>query len=582
MSKRRARKQKAVRPLPIGGGGGWFPVSSFAWSPEAWQADSPKPVDSVLRNNAFFACVTLIASDIGKLRPKLVELSADGIWTETSSPAFSPVLRKPNRFQNHIQFKESWTTSKLLHGNSVALKERDARGIVVALYILNWLCVTPLVAPDGAVYYQLNEDNLAGIDAASIIVPASEVIHDRMNCLFHPLVGIPPIYASGATAEQGLRMQNDSSRFFANSSSPGGVLTAPGTISDDNARRMKEHWEKNYSGTNAGRVAVLGDGLKFERMRMTAVESQLTEQLDLSAQVICSTFHVPAFMIGLGKEPTYANGETRSGLYYSQCLQTHIEHMEESLDDGLGLLGSPKDGRILGVELDLTGLQRMDSKSQIEGLAAAVGGSVMKTNEARKVMNLPPVEGGDTIYMQQQNYSLEALNDRPAPDTTAPAAPAPAPAPADPAADPPPDAAAKAIEEVAQRMLDASTAKTAEVHDAQKADAAEQLRAFGELILATISTKLNEDRETARAELEAVRRSADEAAARQAEAMAVVLDQVAALQRQQAAREQQEAEARDRQALADDEQRRQQEAFEASKAMADALMRKFSGARDAA
>jgi len=579
MSKRRERKQKAARPLPIGGGGGWFPVSSFAWSPEAWQADSPKPVESILRNNAFFACVTLIASDIGKLRPKLVELSADGIWTETTSPAFSPVLRKPNRFQNHIQFKECWTTSKLLHGNTVALKERDARGVVVALYILNWLCVTPLVAPDGAVYYELREDNLAGIDAASIVVPASEVIHDRMNCLFHPLVGIPPIYASGATAEQGLRMQNDSSRFFANSSSPGGVLTAPGTISDDNAKRMKDHWEKNYSGTNAGRVAVLGDGLKFERMRMTAVESQLTEQLDLSAQVICSTFHVPAFMIGLGKEPTYGNGETRAGLYYSQCLQTHIEHMEESLDDGLGLLGSPKDGRTLGVELDLTGLLRMDAKTQIEALAAAVGGSVMKTNEARKVMNLPPVDGGDTIYMQQQNYSLEALNDRPAPDT---AAPAPAAAdPADPPADPAADAA-KAVEEVALRVLDASHAKTADAQNAQKAEASEQLRTFGEHILTAIAEKLAGDREAARAELESVRRAAEDAAQRQADALAVALAQLAELQKQADARQQLEAEARDAQALVDDEQRRQAEAFEASKAMAEALMRKFSGVRDAA
>jgi phage portal protein BeeE len=29
-----------------------------------------------------------------------------------------------------------------------------------------------------------------------VIVPAREIIHDRFNCLFHPLVGISPLYAA--------------------------------------------------------------------------------------------------------------------------------------------------------------------------------------------------------------------------------------------------------------------------------------------------------------------------------------------------------------------------------------------------
>ena len=38
-----------------------------------------------------------------------------------------------------------------------------------------------------------------------------------------------------------------------------------------------------------------------------------------------------------------------------------------------------------------------------------------------------PIEGGDTVYIQQQNYSIEALNRRdqqPAPSTPAPTVPA--------------------------------------------------------------------------------------------------------------------------------------------------------------
>ena len=55
---------------------------------------------------------------------------------------------------------------------------------------------------------------------------------------------------------------------------------------------------------------------------------------------------------------------------------------------------------------------KLDKITQIEMLAKAVGGSVMTPNAAMLELNQKPVEGGDTIYMQQQNYSLEALSRR--------------------------------------------------------------------------------------------------------------------------------------------------------------------------
>lgn len=467
MSRRKAKRvlrEKALNAVPVGSGG-WSMLSSTAWDPSAWQTDDHRSVDTTMSNAAVFACVTLIAADIGKLRPRLAELD-QGIWTETYSPAFSPVLRKPNRFQNRIQFIEAWITSKLMRGNAYQLKQRDLRGVVEALYPLDPQRVTPLIAPDGAVYYQLNEDNLVGLDGAQIVVPASEIIHDRMNCLFHPLVGLSPLYAAAATAEQGLKIQKNSTAFFGNSSRPGGVLIAPGPISEANAKLLKEHWNQNYTGANAGRIAVLGDNMKFESMRMSAVESQLIEQMNLSAQVICAAFHVPPFMIGMGQEPTYSNGETRTSHYYSQCLQSLIEHMEEALDEGLGLLGSPKDGKTLGVDLDLSGLMRMDTKSHYEALTVAIKGGLMKPNEGRRQINLPPVKGGDTIYMQEQNYSLEALSNRPPPDSKPEAAPAPQPSEADP------------VEEAAKAL----TAQASDLIELQRAAAADAMTKQAEAI----------------------------------------------------------------------------------------------------
>ena len=181
--------------------GGWWPIVREPYT-GAWQRNEECSIPSVLGSPAVFACTTLIASDIGKLRLRLVEQDAAGIWRETTSPAFSPVLRKPNRYQIIQKFLEQWIVSKLTHGNTYVLKQRDNRGVVVALYVLDPQSVKPLVAPDGAVYYQLGASELAGItpEGTAVAVPASEIIHDLMVPLFHPLIGVSPIYACGLVA----------------------------------------------------------------------------------------------------------------------------------------------------------------------------------------------------------------------------------------------------------------------------------------------------------------------------------------------------------------------------------------------
>lgn len=398
-------KRKSVPMSPPGTGlGGWWPIIKEPYS-GAWQNNESWTNESVLAHYAVYACVTLIANDIGKLRPRLMELGANGIWTETASPAFSPVLKKPNNYQNHIQFKQWWETSKLTNGNAYGLKQRDQRGVVTSIYLLDPCRVLPLVAADGSIYYQLSNDNLNRV-GDGVTVPASEIIHDRMNCLFHPLVGVAPLYACALAACQSLKMQNDSSTFFANGARPGGILSAPGAISDETAARLKAHWDANYTGTNAGKVAVVGDDLKFQQMRMSATDSQLIEQFKLTAEMICTAFHVPGFKVGVGPMPSGQKIADLNQIYYSDCLQSLIEEWEACMDDGLALPSR------LGVELDLDGLLRMDLGSLVETLAAAVGGGIMAPDEARARLNMAAVEGGATPYLQQQNFSLAALAKR--------------------------------------------------------------------------------------------------------------------------------------------------------------------------
>lgn len=395
LSWRRDKKQKSLEPANTGS---WMTI--FDFRPGAWQSNaSYQTADSILAHSAVFACISLISGDIAKLRPTM-QTKAGEIWREVDRDEFN-VLQHPNTYQNHIRFKQHWIESKLIHGNTYALKQRNGTRIT-ALHILDPQKVTPLVSDSGEVFYKLSRHRLANLPD-EITVPAREIIHDRWNCLFHPLVGLPPIFANAAASRVGLEIQDASKSFFGNGARPSGILTAPGQISTETAERLKASWATNYSGENIGKVAVLGDGLKFEPMAMTAVDAQLIEQLKWSAETVCSTFHVPAYMVGYGQQPTHNNVDALVVQYYSQCLQILIEDMETSLDEGLRVPAGHR------VQMDLDRLFRMDLPSHIESLSKAVGSGIFSPDEARARLNYGSVPGGKYPYLQQQNYSLEAL-----------------------------------------------------------------------------------------------------------------------------------------------------------------------------
>jgi HK97 family phage portal protein len=419
---------KLIQLQPLSGRGGWWPVVREPYT-GAWQRNEELGAETVLAFSAVFGCTTLIMGDVGKLNMRLVELDENGIWIEAESPAFSPILRQPNRYQHWSQFAESWQASLHNNGNTYVLKEYNGRDTVRAMYVLDPSRVTPMVAADGGVFYELRRDDISGISAETVVVPADVVIHDRINCLFHPLIGMSPIFACAVAASQGLSIQNNSKNLFSNGSMPSGILTTPLNMTDETAARMKALWEASYSGDNAGRVAILSNDLKYQPLAFNAVDMQLIEQFNLSSKTVCTAYHVPPQLLDIGNDPAYANLTPYIQKYYSQCLQRLLNHMERALDNGLGL--GKRFGNNYGTEFDPDDLIWMDAEAKAKAAQDGIGSGGMSPNEARKrYYSLGPVDGGETPYMQEQNWPIKMLADRELP-TKAPTAPAPMPSASD-------------------------------------------------------------------------------------------------------------------------------------------------------
>lgn len=403
----------------------------------AWQRNLECKHEDMLAFSTVFTCITLISSDFAKMGAAPYKRSGpETVWEVFyGSPLYSRLLN-PNWYQTSAQFFEQWMISKLTRGNTyVYMQDSGIPGAAPYLHILNPETVQPLISDSGSVFYSIGENRLVG-DRFGITIPAEYVMHDRFNCLYHPLVGISPLYAAALPVIQAREIQRSNALLFKNNASPGGILTVPGNIDDETAAKLRATWESQNGGPRRGGVAVLPDGMQYSPIQVNANDAQVVEQLKWTAEQVCSVFHVPLYKANIG-QPTTANIAQLNQEYYNSCLHPLVQAAQELL---WGAMFGGMNNR--AVRFDISSLMMMDPISQMDYYDKGSKMGVFEPDYVRRNLGLRPTEGGDTPYLQQQNFSLRALAVRDerliegTPATTPDTTPTPA---AEPAALPEPD-----------------------------------------------------------------------------------------------------------------------------------------------
>jgi HK97 family phage portal protein len=431
----RTRQAFTSLPMPPSYGGNSLPPlshGSYVHEPfaGAWQMNrecwGPSGIFS-----AVYACIAIIAGDVAKLPPRIRKRLPNGAKVEHQDHPAARVLYYPNKYQTRVDFWGQFMSSALFTGNTFVYLVRDARGVVSEMHILDPRRVRVLMSEEtGEVFYKIGVEALADLIGTDTI-PARNILHHRLLTLNHPLIGLTPLYAAGVSAMTGQTIQQNSFAFFSNMSRASGVLTAPGKISPELASRLRTEWDTNFKGGQIGRTAVLGEGMKWEPLTISAADAQLIEQLRWSVEDVARCFRVPTYMLTDASKISFKNAEQLARNYYSQTLQYHIESIESRIDVAFDL----KDD--VYCEFDLSALLRMEFDARMSAYQTGINSGVLAINEARRMEELPPVEGGDEPLVQTQYRPVSMAG-----ETTAPAAPAPSEPPTpepDEPDDPPPD-----------------------------------------------------------------------------------------------------------------------------------------------
>jgi HK97 family phage portal protein len=384
----------------------------------AWQQVAGPPdeedVAQGLTVAVVYDCVRRISTDIAKMSPCVRRLDANGVWIRDTHQVFDRLIYRPNHFQTWFQFIVCWMNSKLVAGNTYVLKLYNGT-TVTELIVLDPTKVTPMIAHDtGAVFYRVNWEPLARV-LETMIVAADDLIHDRFMPLGHPLIGTSPLERAlaGSRARAGV-IQNAADLNEA-AGVPAGILTTPEGLDEKQLTKLAETWKK----MPRGRIAVVDAAYKFEALAAKYVDSQAHDIAELSGVDVCVAFGMPPWKLGMGVRPL-GDPQALQVIYLQDTLQCHKEEIEQCLDHGLGVPAG------VFIELDPCALLMMDAKTKATVHSILIKG-IMAPNEARREWDLAPAKGGDTPYMQQQNYSLAALDAR---DSAAPAPSSPGASPA--------------------------------------------------------------------------------------------------------------------------------------------------------
>lgn len=356
---------------------------------------------SAIQMSTVYACVRVISETIASLPIHVYEITDEGGKKAVDHPLYRVLHDEPNREMTSFIWREVMLTHLLLWGNSYSQILRNGRNRIIGLY--------PLL-PDRM---EVDRDDRGRLtytyttsEGKTVALDPEDVLHIP-GLGFDGIMGYSPIALERNAIGLGLAAEEYGSKFFSNGATPSGVLTHPNSVKDP--KRLRESWNSAYGGSaNSNKVAILEEGMKFERISMPNNEAQFLETRKFQVAEICRIYRVPPHLIGDLEHATFSNIEHQSISFAVHTIRPWLVRIEQAINRSL--LTEKEKGRFY-VQFNLDGLMRGDYKSRMEGYAIGRQNGWMSANDIRELENLNPIpeEEGGNAYLCNGNMIPIAL-----------------------------------------------------------------------------------------------------------------------------------------------------------------------------
>ena len=360
---------------------------------------------SAMQMTAVYACVRILSESIAGLPVHLYQYMDSGSKQKAiEHPLYRLLHDEPNPEMTSFVFRETLMTHLLLWGNAYAQIIRNGKGQVVALYPLmpNRMSVDRDNKGHLFYQYQMQDSDAPTAKSGTVILKPSDVLHIP-GLGFDGLVGYSPIAMAKNAIGLSIATEEYGAKFFANGATPSGILEYPGTVKNPEA--IRESWNAGFGGSsNAHKVAVLEEGMKYTPIAISPNEAQFLETRKFQIDEIARIFRVPPHMVGDLEKSSFSNIEQQSLEFVKYTLEPWIVRWEQSLNRALL---SEAEKAAYFVKFNVDGLLRGDYQSRMNGYATARQNGWMSANDIRELENLDliPDELGGNLYLINGNMT---------------------------------------------------------------------------------------------------------------------------------------------------------------------------------
>lgn len=342
---------------------------------------------------AVYACVALISGAVSSL-PFHVYRREGESRQRVNNDLWWLLNEQPTPSMSAAVFWEYLVWSLLLHGDAFARIVRAApmSPQIVGFIPYHPLDVDPLKNGD-RLAYRINDK-----EKGYVVIDQDDMLHIP-GLGFDGLRGMSPV-RHNAKQSMGISLAADdySATFFGNGARPDYIVSLPGTMREDQIKVFRESWMARYGGTaNRHTPAILTNGGDVKTLSISPKDAMLIETRNFQAADIARFYGVPPHMIGLtDKVTSWGTGIAEQAIGFVQfTLQRHLTKIKQEVNRKCF-----RTERFFA-EFSTSGLERGDYKARNEGYRIALGRAGepgwMTPNEVRKLENMPPIDGGDTI-----------------------------------------------------------------------------------------------------------------------------------------------------------------------------------------
>lgn len=353
--------------------------------------------ETAMRLTAVYAAVSLIASIAGGLPLHVFRRDSEGRRIETRDPATQFIWGRPNPEVVATVFWETVFGHCVAAGNAFIFVMRNGAGNPAELWPIPPATVKVGRDSQARKIYTVGNNAEPFMDYRA----GGEVIHIPAFGT-NGLVGLSPIGQARQAIGLALAAEESGSRFFANDSTPGGVLATDQQLKDADAERLSRRWERYHRGLkNAHRVAVLDNGAKWQPTSISAKDAQYLETRRFQVAEIARLFRVPPHLIGdVERSTSWGSGiEEQNRAFLTYTMMGWLRRFEQAISDDL--LAKSRYAKF-----NTDGLLRAATLQRFQAYAVGRQWGWLSANDIRELEDMAPIDRGDSYLVPLNMLSL--------------------------------------------------------------------------------------------------------------------------------------------------------------------------------